>query len=477
MPAPCSAAEKWRFTLFTPGHDPWPSCIFQMSRTLPGGKSPVALDDLLARPTMARHLGRSNGSEQPLVICIDQFEELFTLAPVAQRSKFIAALSAMTDPADSQVRNRHRHPRRFLRGLRADSVAGGADHGEPGAGWPDDRFRAAPRPSPNLPGGAASISSAIWWTPFWPRRATRPARLPLVAHVLVETWMRRQGNTLTLEGFREAGGVAGAISQTADATFEHRFSSAEKEATKRLFLRLVNPGEGTPDTRRALDRAEVENDQPDIMRRVVECLTEARLLTVDDATVQIAHEALLHSWPRLHSWIEDYRDDLRTRQRISHAAAEWNDEQRDPDLLYRGTPLLSALEMDGRRTRVSSASWIAPSSMPRRRPRLKPKRSRRKKNGERASSRRLAGRGSLLPRGRAPRPASIVAFLAVSRMPCRTSSAPSWRRSRHASALPEHWCGGEGASSMTNPLLALALAAEQPNAANRDRRDMTLAPP
>ena len=53
---------------------------------------------------MARHLGWSNGSEQPLIICIDQFEELFTLASAAQRSKFIAALSAMTDPADSKVR-------------------------------------------------------------------------------------------------------------------------------------------------------------------------------------------------------------------------------------------------------------------------------------------------------------------------------------------------------------------------------------
>src|SRR5262249_39307315 len=97
-------SEKWRSALFTPGHDPLAELHFQVSRTQPGGKSPVSLEDLLARPTMARHLGRSNGGEQPLVICIDQFEELFTLAPVTQRSKFITALSAMTDPADSQVR-------------------------------------------------------------------------------------------------------------------------------------------------------------------------------------------------------------------------------------------------------------------------------------------------------------------------------------------------------------------------------------
>ena len=41
------------------------------------------------------------------------------------------------------------------------------------------------------------------------------------------------------------------------------------------------------------------------MHRIVECLTEARLLTVDDASVQIAHEALLRTWPRLRGWIEE----------------------------------------------------------------------------------------------------------------------------------------------------------------------------
>ena len=51
--------------------------------------------------------------------------------------------------------------------------------------------------------------------------------LPLVAHALVETWLRRKGNTLTLEGFRAAGGVAGAISQTAEAIFKDRFDAGE----------------------------------------------------------------------------------------------------------------------------------------------------------------------------------------------------------------------------------------------------------
>jgi WD40 repeat protein len=449
-------SEKWRFTLFTPGHDPLAELHFQMSRTLPGGKSPVALDDLLARPTMARHLGRSNGSEQPLVICIDQFEELFTLAPVAQRSKFIAALSAMTDPADSQVR--------IVIAIRADFYVACAQ-----IPWLAERITV------NQVLVGPMTDSEL-------RRAiTEPARraglylernlvdavlaeagheagsLPLVAHVLVETWMRRQGNTLTLEGFREAGGVAGAISQTADATFEHRFSSAEKEATKRLFLRLVNPGEGTPDTRRALDRAEVENDQPDIMRRVVECLTEARLLTVDDATVQIAHEALLHSWPRLHSWIEDYRDDLRTRQRISHAAAEWNDEQRDPDLLYRGTPLLSALEWAAQnpgQLGVLDRAFLDASEEAK----AKAEAIAAEKERRARKLRRLAVAGlSFLAAGATA--ASIVAFLAF-----RDAMQNEQRAELATLEARERFAGALGAVARglvdDDPLLALALAAE-----------------
>ena len=186
------------------------------------------------------------------------------------------------------------------------------------------------------PARRAGLIGPTWWTPS--AEAARDAgSLPLVA----TPWSRPDAarQRLTLDGRPAAAGAISGRGRHLRASLQQR-----RRGDQRLFLRLVTPGEGTPDTRRALDRAEVEHDEPDVMRRVVEALTEARLLTVDDATVQIAHEALLHSWPRLHAWIEAYRDDLRTRQRISHAAAEWNEERRDPDLLYRGTPLLSALE-------------------------------------------------------------------------------------------------------------------------------------
>lgn len=338
-------SENWRIALFTPGRDPMAELHFQLGRMLPeGARSTVSLDDLMARPSLARHIGQAEGADSPILICIDQFEELFTLAPVAQKTRLIEALSAMTDPAHSAIK--------LVIAVRADFYAACAQIPWLAERISDNQVLVGPMTDAELrraitePARRAGLHLERGLADAVINEAGREVgALPLVAHALVETWMRRKGSTMTLEGFRAAGGVAGAISQTADLTFEHRFDDVEKAASKRLFLRLVTPGEGTTDARRILARSEIDHDPgAKVLHNVVEGLTEARLLTVNDATVQIAHEALLRTWPRLRNWIEESRDNLRTRQRISRAAEEWVAENCDQDRLYRGTPLLSALD-------------------------------------------------------------------------------------------------------------------------------------
>jgi hypothetical protein len=62
---------------------------------------------------------------------------------------------------------------------------------------------------------------------------------------------------------------------------------------------------------------------------VLERFGRARLLAFDRdalsgmATVEVAHEALLRAWPRLRSWIDEVRDDLRLHDSLAVAAAEW----------------------------------------------------------------------------------------------------------------------------------------------------------
>ncbi|SDW21801.1 WD40 repeat [Ruegeria halocynthiae] len=348
-----SGSENWRVCVFTPGRDPMTDLYFQLIGDNSHLTAQVSLDDFIGYPSAARRLATANDGE--LLICIDQFEELFTLVRQERRSKFIEALSAMTDPADSRVR--------IVLTIRADFYASCAE-----IPWLADRisenqFLVGPMTRPELrraisePAHAAGLHMDRSLIDAIVDEAGREAgSLPLVAHSLYETWSRRKGAVMSLDGYRQSGGVAGAISQTAETLFTNGFDKDQQDATQRLFLRLVTPGEGTPDTRRLLPIDEVERDSdPDTTQRVVEALTDARLLTLDDKNVQITHEALLRTWPRLNSWIEGSRDDLRMRQRIQHDAAEWDGERREPDLLYRGTRLLAAEEWSEKNQNVLGA--------------------------------------------------------------------------------------------------------------------------
>ncbi|GAB5374984.1 MAG: hypothetical protein AcusKO_14460 [Acuticoccus sp.] len=337
-------SSRWRTILMTPGRDAMAELYFGLAHSLEGAAPIIGASDLMASPSLARRLAHPTGTEPPLVVCIDQFEELFTLNPPGQREAFVDALAAMTDPADSRVR--------VVIAVRADYYAACAQVPWLAARTTENQVLVGPMSPAELRRAVTEparngelylerhLVDAILET-----AGDEAGSLPLVAHALVETFKRRKGQTLTLEGFRAAGGVAGAIAQTANTIFEEQFGESERAATHRLFLRLVTPGEGAGDTRRILDRAELKADpEPEVTERVVAQLTDARLLTVNEDTVQIAHEALLRSWPRLRAWIDDARDDLRMRQRLIQYAQEWGASGRDGDLLLRGTPLFAALD-------------------------------------------------------------------------------------------------------------------------------------
>jgi WD40 repeat protein len=79
----------------------------------------------------------------------------------------------------------------------------------------------------------------------------------------------------------------------------------------------------------------------------LEALARARLLTLDDTSVEIAHEALLCAWPRLRGWIEEDRDRLRAHRKLTEAARAWEELGRDAGALYRGSRLATSQEHFG----------------------------------------------------------------------------------------------------------------------------------
>ena len=185
--------------------------------------------------------------------------------------------------------------------------------------------------------------------------AGEPGALPLLSHALMETWTRRDGRTLTLDGYRDAGGVRGAIAQTAEELFENAAES-EQHLLRRTFLRLTEPGEGTEDTRRRVPLRELAAgaETASVVDDLLDELVRARLVTVDEGTVQFAHEALIREWPRLRGWLNEDRESLRAHRHLTRSAQAWEAMGRDQGELYRGARLAAALDWSDDRVDLTS---------------------------------------------------------------------------------------------------------------------------
>jgi WD40 repeat protein len=173
-----------------------------------------------------------------------------------------------------------------------------------------------------------------------------PGALPLLSHSLVETWNRREGRTLTVDGYLESGGVRGSIAQSAEAVYGD-VPPEQRDQLRDLLMRLVAPGaEGEP-TRIRISRDRVVT-RPE-QERLVELLVGSRLLTSDDGNITLAHEALAREWPRLRGWLDDDVEGQRIRHHLSASADAWHAMDRPDSELYRGVRLARALEWSGDR--------------------------------------------------------------------------------------------------------------------------------
>jgi DNA-binding SARP family transcriptional activator/WD40 repeat protein len=172
-----------------------------------------------------------------------------------------------------------------------------------------------------------------------------PAALPLLSHVLRQTWKRREGQTLTVAGYTATGGIREAISQSAEGVFRE-LTASQQEVLRDLMVRLVAPDElGEPVRQRVPRRSVAAAAAHDLL---IERLVGARLLSTDGDTVEIAHEALAVAWPRLRSWLDDDVEGLRIMRHLTVAATSWDDLGRPDSELYRGIRQARAAEWHAR---------------------------------------------------------------------------------------------------------------------------------
>jgi hypothetical protein len=129
-----------------------------------------------------------------------------------------------------------------------------------------------------------------------------PGALPLLSHALSQTWARREGRTLTVNGYRETGGIRSAVAQSAEKVYE-QVAPEQRAMLRDLLLRLVTPTpEGEPVRSRVPLRMVAASADHE---RLIGLLVDARLVTSDDEALELSHEALTRAWPRLQTWLDD----------------------------------------------------------------------------------------------------------------------------------------------------------------------------
>jgi hypothetical protein len=181
-----------------------------------------------------------------------------------------------------------------------------------------------------------------------------PAALPLLQFTLLKLWEAREHNRVTWEAYMRLGGGRQALARSADEFYESLIPE-EQVTAKRILLRMVRPGEGLEVTSNRVRREVLyeAGEARDRVDRVLDRLiNEARLVRLTegnsptDTQVEVAHEALVRNWPRLVDWLDEERESMRRRLRLTAAAEQWETTGRDPEALLRGTLLQEALRYE-----------------------------------------------------------------------------------------------------------------------------------
>lgn len=299
--------------LFTPGADPVEECAVALARLT--GADAVALADELRDPAA---LGRRHGH----LVVVDQFEELFTLCRNEElRTWLIAALTRCTKVVIGVRADYYGHCAQYpelVEALNGSQVMVGA--------MTADELRLAITEPAAVAG--AKVETALL-ARLMADAVGQAAVLPLLSHALAETWQHRRGLTLTLAGYEEVGGLEHAVARTAQEVFDG-FTAGQQEQAKRILLRLVT----TEDTKRRARKDELEADED-----VLCALAAARLVVIDRDGVELAHEALIRSWPAFGEWIEQERENIKAQRELTRATQTWEALDRDPGALYRGRRL------------------------------------------------------------------------------------------------------------------------------------------
>ncbi len=193
--------------------------------------------------------------------------------------------------------------------------------------------------------------------------AQMPGALPLLSFTLSEmyinlhrAWLEagQEDRALTVNAnFEQQGGVAGSLTRRANEEYYNLPDGEHRLTMSRVMLRMVEIEGGEAVKRRVLKpeliySSEAENQR---VERVLDSLIDTRLIVTgteaesDRIYYEPAHDFLVRGWDKLQDWLQQGQQDNLVLQRLlTPAAFEWQEKDKFRRFLWNANPRLDLLK-------------------------------------------------------------------------------------------------------------------------------------
>jgi WD40 repeat protein/uncharacterized caspase-like protein/energy-coupling factor transporter ATP-binding protein EcfA2 len=360
-------SEYWWIKVLRPGVHPL-TALSQRLTDKKDGENHLILEGILYQGVEGFVYWIRNRPEPMVVLVVDQFEELFTLASSEDKRRFLELLLGAVQYAPDRFK--------LVITLRADFISSSLEVPSlaqllqkssvlvPPHLNDDDYRRVIVNPAEQVglkvePGLVEVLLQELNHS---------AGDLPLLEFVLEQLWECREGGELTLKAYQQhVGGIKAALEKKAQGVYDNLDNLAQ-DCTRWIFLSLTQLGEGTEDTRRRVLKSDlvVKKYPQELVERTLQALTIAKLVVVslegevlgtgkgeectaisgsDLVTIEVAHEILIRHWSSLRWWLEENRIRLRSQRQIVQAATLWQNHGQQADFLLQGVRLAEAEEI------------------------------------------------------------------------------------------------------------------------------------
>jgi len=337
--------EGWGVLVCQPGEAPFAALARALVPEFAGDIEATAqLVDIRDGDRAIAVVSRWRDRHQQALFVVDQFEELFTLNPYENQARFAAMLRRLVDDSDVHVLLSMRDD--FLHRCHGQEPLRPVFDALMPLDQPDGEAlrRALIEPARRL--GFSYEDDDLPAEMIAEVEGERGA-LPLLAFAVSRLWEKRDRGKRCLmrQAYEDIGGVSGALARHAEATLR-TIGDDRLPVVRELFRNLVT-AEGTRAVRERNELLSIfSQSQGESPEEVLRELIDARLLTSyevreDDEeptrSVEVVHESLLTSWPRLVRWQTQDADAAQLRDQLRQAARTWEGHDRTDDLLWTGS--------------------------------------------------------------------------------------------------------------------------------------------